>query len=91
MHKCNFRFVARSVMTSQIQKFVDFTKTQKSRQLENKTLLQIKKSLITFQELLDGKKSFCAGGYLQEQTKNKARLAVPQNIRTKCLGQSFLK
>ena len=33
------------MMTSQILKFVDFTKTQKSRYLENKTLvfLQIKK------------------------------------------------
>ena len=36
------------MMTSQILKFVDFTKTQKSRYLENETFLEIKKkSLIT--------------------------------------------
>ena len=41
-----------------IMKFVDFTKTQKSRYLEKKTLffLQIKKSLITHQGLFYGKK-----------------------------------
>ena len=44
-HKCNFHYVAIPMMTSQILKSVDFTKTQKSRYLENKTLffLQIKK------------------------------------------------
>ena len=37
-------------MTSQILKFVDFTKTQKSRHLENETFfLQIKNSVITHQ------------------------------------------
>ena len=46
MQKCNFHYVAMPMMTSQILKTVDFTKTQKSRYLENKTLffLQIKKS-----------------------------------------------
>ena len=44
-HKCNFHYVAMLMMTSQILKFVDSTKAQKSRYLENKTffLLQIKK------------------------------------------------
>ena len=48
-----------SMMTSQILKFVDFTKTQKSRYLENEKLffLQIKNLLITHQ----GKKYFCSG------------------------------
>ena len=42
------------MMTSHISKFVDFTKIQKSRYLENETLffLQIKKSFITYQGLL---------------------------------------
>ena len=42
---CNFHYAAISMMTSQILKFVDFTKIQKYRYLENETLflLQIKK------------------------------------------------
>ena len=41
--KCNFNYAAMSMMKAQILKFVDFTKTQKSRYLENKTFfLQIK-------------------------------------------------
>ena len=50
-----------SMMTSQILKSVDFTKTQKSRYLENETLffLQIKKnSIITHQGLLYRKNIF---------------------------------
>ena len=45
------------MMMSRILKFVDFTKTQKSRYLENETLffLQIK-TLITHRGLLYGKK-----------------------------------
>ena len=43
-----------SMMTSQILRFVDFTKTQKSRYLESKTFfLQIKNSLITHQHIKD--------------------------------------
>ena len=52
-----------SVMTPQILKFVDFTKTQRSRYIENQTLffLQIKvKLLITQQGLLYGKNIFAA-------------------------------
>ena len=43
--KCNFHYAAMFMMTSQISKFVDFAKTQKSRYFENETLffLQIKK------------------------------------------------
>ena len=42
---CNLNYAAILMMTSQILKSVGFTKTQKSRYLENKTLffLQIKK------------------------------------------------
>ena len=44
---CNFHYVAMAMVTAQILKSVDLTKTQKSRYLENKTLffLQIKKFL----------------------------------------------
>ena len=43
---CNFHYVAILMMMSQILKSVDFTKTQKSRYLESKTLffLEIKKT-----------------------------------------------
>ena len=63
-HKCNFHYVAIPMMMSQILKSVDFTKTQKSRYLENETLffLQIKNSLITHQGLLYCKKQFCRVG-----------------------------
>ena len=46
------------MMSWQIFKSVGFTKTQKSRYLENETLfsLQIKKSLITHKGLLHSKK-----------------------------------
>ena len=44
-HKWNLHYAAMLMMTSQILKSAGFTKTQKSRYLENKTLffLQIKK------------------------------------------------
>ena len=43
-HLCNFHYVAMPVMTLQILKSADFTKTEKSRYLENKTFfLQTKK------------------------------------------------
>ena len=44
------------MMTPQILKFVDFTKTQKSRYLENETFFLQIKTLITHQGLLYGKK-----------------------------------
>ena len=57
-HKCKFRYVAVPMMTSEILKFVDFTKTQKSRYLKSeKFFLQTKKKFITHQGLLDGKKT----------------------------------
>ena len=42
---CRFHYLAMLIMTSQILKSVDFTKTQTSRYLENETLvfLQMKK------------------------------------------------
>ena len=43
-HKCNLHYAAMLMMTSQILKSAGFTKTQKSRYLENETFfLQIKK------------------------------------------------
>ena len=55
------------MVTSHILKFVGFTKTQKSRYLENIKLffLRVKKSLITHQGLLYGKHSLVA-----EETSN---------------------
>ena len=48
-----------SMMTSQILQFVDFTKTQKSKYLQNEIVFfQIKKSLITHQRILYGKNTF---------------------------------
>ena len=45
-------------MRSQILKFVDFTKAEKSRYLENETLLFLqRKKIIAYQGLLYGKKS----------------------------------
>ena len=35
LQKCDFHYVVMPMMTSQILKFVDFTKTQKSRYREN--------------------------------------------------------
>ena len=53
-----------SMMTSQILKFVDFPKTQKSRYLENETLffLQIKKINYTSMATSWQKIVFCSGG-----------------------------
>ena len=49
------------MMTSQILKSVDFTKIHKSRYLESELFfLQIKKSLITHQGLLNCKNNFVA-------------------------------
>ena len=64
--KCNFHYGAMPMMTSEILKYVNFTKTQKSRYLDKKTLffLQIKKSLITYQGPFSAKKQFCSGGNL---------------------------
>ena len=44
-HKCNFHYEAMPMMTSQILRSMDFTKSQKPRYLENETTfsLQIKK------------------------------------------------
>ena len=57
-----------SMMTSQILKFVDFTKTQKRRYLEIKTLpfLEIKNSLIAHQGIHYSKKYFCIRGDFRE-------------------------
>ena len=61
-HKFNFHHVAMPLMMSQILKFIDFTKTEKSSYLKNKTsFLQIKKftdytSMVT----LSQKNSFVA-------------------------------
>ena len=55
-NKCNFHYIAMSMVTSQILKSVDFTKIEKSRYLEDKTFFLQIKILITHQELPHGKK-----------------------------------
>ena len=56
-HKNNFHYAAIFMMALQILKYVDFTKTQKSRYFENKTFfLQIKK----FKGYFMAKNSFVA-------------------------------
>ena len=68
MHACNFHIEAMFMMTSQILKSVDFTKTQKSRHLENETLffLQIKRFVNNRSRttLSQKKQKFCSGGNL---------------------------
>ena len=57
-HKCDYHYVTMPMVASQILKFVGFTETQKSRYLENETLLSLKpkkKSLIARQGLIHGK------------------------------------
>ena len=65
--KCNFHYVAMSMIASQILKFTSFTKTEKARCLKNKTLffLEIKKSLMAHQGLFYGKKYFSSGDNLK--------------------------
>ena len=68
MHACNFHIEAMFMMTSQILKSVDFTKTQKSRHLENETLffLQIKRFVNNRSRttLSQKKQKFSSGGNL---------------------------
>ena len=61
-----------AMMTSQILKSVDFTKTQESRYLEKETLffLQIKNLLTTHQGLFYDRKSFVAEVTFKELRKN---------------------
>ena len=58
---CKFHHEAMPMMTSQILKSMSFTEAQKSRYLENETLLfiQIKKKIINYTSQ-DGKNSFVA-------------------------------
>ena len=50
------------MMTSQILKSVDFTKTQKSTYLENKTLFFLQKKNVNYTRANYCKKRFCSGG-----------------------------
>ena len=60
-NKCNFHYVAVPMMTPQIFKFVNFTKTRKSRHFKNKTFfLKKKKTLFVHKGLLYAKKRFAA-------------------------------
>ena len=59
--KCNFHYVAMLMMTSQILKFVDFTKTPKFRYLENKAS-KIMRSNYNQGPFYCKKKKFYSGG-----------------------------
>ena len=62
-HKCNFRYVAIPMITSQTLKSVNFTKTQKSRYIENKTfLLQMKKFIYYRSSATLLQKKYFSGG-----------------------------
>ena len=60
------------MMTSQILKFVDFTKTQKSRYHENETLffLQIKKFINSTSRATLLQNKFCSGGNFNDSRLN---------------------
>ena len=65
------------MLTPQILKSVNFTKTQKSRYLENKIFFlqkkKKKKSLIAHQGLLYGKKSFVAEVTFSRRPQNQKK------------------
>ena len=62
------------MMTPQIFKSVNFTKTQKSRYFKNKTFfLQKDKTLIVHQGLLYGKKRFAADVILSRRPRNQKK------------------
>ena len=65
------------MMTSQISKSVNFTKTQKSRHFKNKTFFlqkkKKKKTLIVHQGLLYAKKRFAAGVIFSRRTQNQKK------------------
>ena len=71
MHKCYFHYLAMPMVTSQILKFVDFRKTQKSRYLDNKTFFSQIKIFLNHSSRATSwpnkknkkiKKKFCSGG-----------------------------
>ena len=73
------------MLTPQILKSVNFTKTQKSRYLENKIFFSSKKkkekeqkSLIAHQGLLYGKKSFVAEVTFSRRPQNKKKKKICQ-------------
>ena len=79
-NKCNFHYVAMPMMTSQIFKSVNFTKTQKSRHFKDKTFFlqkikNKKKTLIVHQGLLYAKKRFEA-----EVIFSRRKIAPPRQI-----------
>ena len=79
-NKCNFHYVAMPMMTPQIFKSVNFTKTQKSRYFTNKTFFLQKKTttLIAHQGPLYAKKCFAADVIFSRR---------PQNQKKNCWGK----
>ena len=89
-HKCNFHYVAMSMIMSQILKSVNFTKTQKFRYLENEMFFhQIKKnSLITHQGLLYCKKNSFMMEVTFKKLNGSANDLLMRNPHTKKLWQN---
>ena len=76
-NKCNFHYVAMPMMTPQIFKSVNFTKTQKSRHFKNKTFFlqkKKKKTLLVHQGLLYAKKCFAAEVIFSRRPQNQIKL-----------------
>ena len=92
-HKFNFHHVAMPLMMSQILKFIDFTKTEKSRYLENKTsFLQIKKfSDYTSMVTLSQKNSFVAEVTFSHAIKFYKVCHFADDTNLLCLSNSFNK
>ena len=65
IRNCNVDYAVMYMMTSHISKFVDFTKIQKSRYLENKTFFIKLKKIINYTSTATlWQKYFCSGGNL---------------------------
>ena len=74
------------MMTPQIFKFVNFTKTQKSRHFKNKTFFLKKETLIVHQGLIYAKKRFAAEAIFskrpQNQKKKKKKIFKEKSLPT---------
>ena len=89
-NKCNFHYVAMPMMTPQIFKSVNFTKTQKSRYFKNKTFfLQKKTKTIAHQGLLYAKKCFTAEVIFSRRPPKKKKIVEEKSLPPpgKCFPQ----
>ena len=91
-NKCNFHYVAMLMMTPQIFKSVNFTKTQKSRYFKNKTFfLQKNKTLIVHQGLLYAKKRFAAEVIFSRRPQNQKKIVEEKSLPPRqCFPQNVI-